>query len=166
METKIEEKELKNLFDTANKGFKFLLSYGSKLIGGYGGFEKSEYDNLNLDDFSKNDPYLIIKSIRNILDLFLLEQIELNKEKKESSLLLGTLYNFCLKEYLNWDLNFIKDKELVVLSKDKKWMIISVSYIYKLLTYEESDNDLLLFVNMIKDKKLPRSKKDYTAIMS
>ena len=117
-----------------------------------------------------NSAHIILKCIQNLLDEIRSGNIATDMNDEEIALTTGHAVVVYASIYLNWEVmrlkcEYVPDGEVAVISKDQKYALYPTKFLFKLLSKPETDNDLVLSLNMFKENKFPISIDDYEVIM-
>ncbi len=118
----------------------------------------------------ENDPHLVLRAIRNLIDGIRSHEIESIDNEEVEAFRIGHTIAYFAARYLGWELEFLKsdhipDGEVAVTSPDKTYALYPALYVYKLFVHPGDENTSLLTFNMLKKGEYSLSDGPYSVVL-
>ena len=156
-ESPINDQELQFMQEEIISIFELMKDNKEQLTRGLDKVTLTEIESINCTaNYLHNDPQIILKLIRNLLDIIRQGIIDFQIDEETLAYPIGHTYGTFAAVYLNWDLKFLRsdhlpDGELALISKDKHYVIYPSSYIFRLLSDPTTQNDSFQIINKLKE---------------
>lgn len=171
-ESKLTHDEFQLMYTEAKTTLKLIKESANGIKNGLAYIEDKDIDAINpeISELKNNDPIIILKCLRNLVDGIRLNEIDCNWDYEKLAYHLGHTYGIFASINLNWDMVFLTSNtmpegEVAVVSKNRNHAMYPTLYFFRLLSDPQKDNASMLTINMAKENQLPETEENYTVIL-
>ncbi len=169
--SKLRAEELKMIDDEVKVVLTLIKTNALVISNGLAPLTEKDLNAIDVDQsLDANDPHVILKGVRNLLDELRKGGIQSNLNQEELAYSIGHTVAKYATSFLEWQMKFLKcdfmpDGEVAVISNDNKYVLYPSMFVYRFLDDPAINNTIMLSLNMCKDQGFPPSEKNFEVIM-
>ena len=171
VESKLDDEETAEVFETASWGLDLLVKAGAALQGGLGNISPEDLQVLSNVQDPQDDSDVVVCAIRNYIDLFRDGAVQPGVDLESLAYRLGYLYGFALKGLLGWEFvhlvsDAMKEGDVAVVSEDRSLVAYPAMFLFRLLSDPALENTVGLSVNMLAARPPAENPGAYAVVLS